>query len=404
MMREDAPIGVVAVVRAEPGPFADNQIELLKTFAEQAVIAIENVRLFNETKEALEQQTATAEILRVIASSPTDLQPVMEVVAENAARFCGATDASIWRLEGGHLRFVAQHGSLRRSLAIGDTTPASRDTVGGRAVGDRRTIHVEDIRAAEAEFPATRVPPEAARSDIRTMVATPLLREGTPLGVIFIIRGPEVQSLFGQADRASPDVRRPGGDRDRECPAVQGAGGAQPRLRVPGAADGDGEILQVISRSPTDAQPVFDTIVRSAAQLCDGLIRRFPLRRRAPSQRRLSDPSPEALRRSRPFPSNRSRNSAGPRGARRARSCTRGCPQRPGSERAPDIAQVAGSGPSGASHAADGRGSARSRWPRPSAALHRAQIELMTDLRRSGRDRHRERPPVPGAARRGRLS
>ena len=78
------------------------------------MIAIENVRLFNETKEALEQQTATAEILRVIASSPTDLQPVMEAVAENAARVCGATDSSIFRLEGERLRLVARHGSLRR--------------------------------------------------------------------------------------------------------------------------------------------------------------------------------------------------------------------------------------------------------------------------------------------------
>src|SRR5262249_54647901 len=158
-----------------------------------AVIAIENVRLFNETKEALQQQTATAEILRVIASSPTDLQPVMEAVAENAARVCGATDSSIFRLEGEHLCSVAQHGPLRRYMTIGDAVPVSRDRVGGRAVSDRRTIQVEDIMACEAEFPETVSRMRQAGVLTRTMVATPLLREGTPLGVIMINRGPEVQ-------------------------------------------------------------------------------------------------------------------------------------------------------------------------------------------------------------------
>jgi GAF domain-containing protein len=192
MLREDHPIGVLLNWRREVSPFTDKQIELVKTFADQAVIAIENVRLFNETKEALEQQTATAEILRVIASSPTELQPVMEAVAENAARVCGATDSTIFRLEGENLRIVARHGSLRWSQAVGDTGPVSRDRTGGRALIDRRTIHVEDILAAEAEFPTTVSRMRETGATIRTMLATPLLREGTPLGVITISRGPEV--------------------------------------------------------------------------------------------------------------------------------------------------------------------------------------------------------------------
>ena len=98
--------------RIEVRPFTDNQITLLKTFADQAVIAIENVRLFQELKESLEQQTATSEILGVIASSPTDIQPVLDVVAENAARLCDATDAQIIRVDGDFLRTVASYGSM----------------------------------------------------------------------------------------------------------------------------------------------------------------------------------------------------------------------------------------------------------------------------------------------------
>ena len=107
----------------EVRPFTDKQIALLKTFADQAVIAIENVRLFNETKEGLEQQTATSDILRVISSSPTDLQSVMDAVAESAARLCEAKDAVIRRVDGDVLRLVAHYGSIPHR---DETRPISR--------------------------------------------------------------------------------------------------------------------------------------------------------------------------------------------------------------------------------------------------------------------------------------
>src|SRR5262249_10676347 len=124
-------IGNLAARRTEVRPFTAAQIKLLETFADQAVIALENVRLFQELKESLEQQTATSEILGVIASSPTDVQPVLDAVAENAARLCESQDAQIYRAEGDIMRKVASYGVVSRVLAIGETRPISRGLVSG---------------------------------------------------------------------------------------------------------------------------------------------------------------------------------------------------------------------------------------------------------------------------------
>src|SRR5262249_3617797 len=149
LLREGVPIDVIIIFRTEVEPFTDKQIELVTTFADQAVIAIENVRLFNELKESLEQQTATSEILGVIASSPTDIQPVLDVVAQNAGRLCDAVDAQIFRVEGDGLRIAASYGALPKTTPE-ETRPVNRGSVNGRAVVDRRTIHVHDL-AAESE-------------------------------------------------------------------------------------------------------------------------------------------------------------------------------------------------------------------------------------------------------------
>src|ERR1051325_2191253 len=137
-------VGVLAARRTEVRPFTPAQIKLLQTFADQAVIAIENVRLFNELKESLEQQTATSEILGVIASSPTDIQPVFDTTAKNAARLCTAMDAQINLVEGDFLRRVASYGSM---IKPDDISACNRDHVGGRAIIDGQHIHIHDINA-----------------------------------------------------------------------------------------------------------------------------------------------------------------------------------------------------------------------------------------------------------------
>src|SRR5262249_47455400 len=155
--------------RNEVRPFTPAQIKLLETFADQAVIAIENVRLFNELKESLEQQTATSEILGVIAGSPTDIQPVLDVVAKNAARVCGATDATIFmQVDGARYLKVAGYGSTPGS-PIGTELPLTRYSVGGRAIVDREVIHIHDFLEVAEEYSSSRAP----RQGYRTILSAP---------------------------------------------------------------------------------------------------------------------------------------------------------------------------------------------------------------------------------------
>ena len=143
-------IGYLGARRMEVRPFTSAQIKLLETFADQAVIALENARLFQELKESLEQQTATSEILGVIASSPTDIQPVLDVVAENAAKLCDAVDGVIVRPEGDSLRVLAKYGGVPTAGFL----PFSRGFPPGRAVIDRQTIHIHDLEAEiDTEYP-----------------------------------------------------------------------------------------------------------------------------------------------------------------------------------------------------------------------------------------------------------
>ncbi|HEU5131831.1 MAG TPA: GAF domain-containing protein, partial [Pyrinomonadaceae bacterium] len=180
-------IGTLNARRIEVRPFTPAQIKLLETFADQAVIAIENVRLFNELKELLEQQTATSEILGVIASSPTDIQPVLDAVAKNAARLCESQDALIYRVEGEMMRKVARYGDVPDLIPVGETRPISRGSKTGRAIVERKTIHTHDTLAErEEDFPDMWA--IGRHENIRTTLAVPLLREGVAIGAIHIRR------------------------------------------------------------------------------------------------------------------------------------------------------------------------------------------------------------------------
>src|SRR5713101_1405474 len=191
LLREGNPIGVLTLGRRTVAPFTDKQIELITTFADQAVIAIENVRLFNEVRErsrelseSLEQQTATAEVLRVISSSPTELQPVLDALVKTASILCGADNVSILHLEGNGLPIVAHYGSL--PAPAGYVVPAVRGTVSGRCVLERRAVHVADLQAETEAYPEGSV--VARELGHRTVLAVPLLREGVPLGAINLRR------------------------------------------------------------------------------------------------------------------------------------------------------------------------------------------------------------------------
>ena len=290
LLREGEAIGALMIRHTEVRPFTDKQIELLKTFADQAVIAIENVRLFEEIQarnrevtEALEQQTATAEILRVIAGSPTDIQPVLQVVAESAARFCDTYDAVIVLPEGDGLAIKAHYGPIPLDMdrAI---LPITRDWVTGRAFIDRKTVHVHDLAAAGEEFPLGQS--LATRQGHRTTAATPLMRSGQAIGAL-VIRRTEVRPFSDKqielvqtfADQAAIAI-----ENVRLFEEVHARNRALTESLEQQTATND--VLSVISSSPTDLQPVFDMIAERSARLCDArFCKRLQVRWRAYSLR-----------------------------------------------------------------------------------------------------------------------
>jgi signal transduction histidine kinase len=270
LVRHGEAVGALGVARREPGGFTDDEIALLQTFAAQAVIAIENVRLFTELKarnhdvtEALEQQTATSEILRVISHSPTDVQPVLDAVAESAARLCGAVDAIIQRVDGGLIYRVAHFGAI---TAVSDVRPVTWATPTGRAIMERRTIHVDDIldEFARGNYLEARVLQQG--SGFRTILVVPLMREDAVIGIITIRRlemrpftGKQITLLQTFADQAVIAIENVRLFKELETRTGE-------LTRSVGELTALGEVSQAIS-STLDLETVLTTIVSRAVQL-----------------------------------------------------------------------------------------------------------------------------------------
>ena len=271
MLKDGELVGAIGIYRQEIRPFTEKQIELVSNFAAQAVIAIENARLLNELRqrtddlsETLEQQTATSNILSVISSSPTDVQPTLDAIVRTAVSLCNSHDAVILLRDGDYLGIAAHHGPMAIDFK---GAPLGRDWVAGRTVVDRAPVHVADLTAEAAEFPiGAKI---AARLKQRTVLGLPLLREGQAIGCLFLRRteirpfsGKQIallQTFAAQAVIAIENTRLFAELRQRTDDLSEA-------LEQQTATS---EVLKVISRSPGDLVPVFQAMLANATRLCE---------------------------------------------------------------------------------------------------------------------------------------
>jgi GAF domain-containing protein len=266
LLRKGAVVGVIFVAKKVPQPFTAKQIELVTTFADQALIAIENTRLLNELRDSLEQQTATADVLKVISRSAFDLNTVLNTLVESAAHLCEADMAALARPKGSIYGYEAMFGHSREHEAFLSANPAGidRGTAVGRTLVEGKVVHITDV-LADPEYTYL----EGQRlGGFRTLLGVPLLREGTPIGVLvvqrkaarpFTNRQVELVTTFAdQAVIAIENVRLFDEVRTRTRELSE-------TLEQQTATS---EVLRVISSSPGELVPVFETMLANAVQIC----------------------------------------------------------------------------------------------------------------------------------------
>ena len=277
MLKENDLLGVITIFRQDVRPFSEKQIELVKNFATQAVIAIENARLLTELRQSLELQTATADVLRVISASPSDLRPVFDAIAENAARLCQGFDVYVQLREGNLVRYVAHYGGvIASSVPVGGTRLLTNDLVIGRAMLESRLIHLLDAQAEPEEFPEGSA--IARRTGYRTIIAVPLMREGYAIGTIAVRRvearlfsDKEVELLSNFAAEAVIAI-----ENARLLTELrQRTADLSDSLEQQSATF---EVVKVISSSSGELEAVFRAILENATRICGakiGILFRF---------------------------------------------------------------------------------------------------------------------------------
>ena len=265
LLREGEPIGAIASQRTDVRPFTDKQIELLTTFADQAVIAIENTRLLNELRESLEQQTATAEVLGVISSTPGELSPVFEAMLEKGTRLCEAKFGHLYLYEGGALRVVASHNvppAFDQARRRGPFHPPPGSPA-GEVIRTKQTVHVADMVATQDYAERHPAMVDAVElGGVRTVVIVPMLKDNELIGII---------SIFRQEVRLFTDkqVALLTNFASQAVIAIENSAAAQRAAGILQQQTATADVLKVISRSTFDLQTVLDTLVQSTARLCD---------------------------------------------------------------------------------------------------------------------------------------